>query len=420
MDKMFDFSNLPFFDNHSHLLDENKKDFVPSDIPAGLYHGIGDILPESAIKNAAIPTNELSPWCSTYFVWKMLNNNMKAMFESGNIGISKELENHALNLGVAKTMIHLMSEKFNCAPTFEAVAAERNKRTKNGMLPYAKELYEDANIVGTVCDSELPAHDPNVHFPAGPTYRLLLVDPLYVDMMGHCSSFVELKEKYKAALRDAIKNGGFTCFKSHPVEICTKPMVKVSDAEAEASFAAAQHHEPEAFETIYSAMFGVTLEMCQELDCTLHIHLGTTGEGISLMPRLDPFYLGDILACPEYLGAKVVFLHGAYPYMQHLAIMAHTYPNLYVDLGWVLPWNSIDFTQTLREMLGVAPHSKILLGSGGHYIPETAWVAAKVAKRALEVVMEQAVVEGTLSKEQAQETAEQLLYKNGYKLYNVA
>lgn len=419
MSKMFDFSAQPFFDNHSHLIDETKTDFVPSDIPAGLYHGIGDVLPEAALKNASIPTNELSPWCSSYFVWKMLNKNLKALFESGSIGISPELENHALNLGVAKTMIHLLAEKFGCEPTFEAVAAARNERTKDGLMPYAKELYQDAKIVGTVCDSELPAHDPMVRFPEGPTYRLLLVDPIYIDMMGSCSSFAELKAKYQAALREAITEGGFTCFKSHPVEICTKPMVRVSDAEAEAIFAAAQHHEPEAFETLYCAMFGATLEMCQELDCTLHIHLGTTGEGISLMTRLDPFYLADILACPEYLGAKIVFLHGAYPYMQNLAIMAHTYPNLYVDLGWVLPWNSIDFTQTLREMLGVAPHSKILLGSGGHYIPETAWVATKVAKRALEVVMEQAVEEGTLSKAQAQETAEQLLYKNAYRLYKV-
>jgi hypothetical protein len=73
----------------------------------------------------------------------------------------------------------------------------------------------------------------------------------------------------------------------------------------------------------------------------------------------------------------------------------------------------------LEEVLSMAPHSKIMLGTGQHDHAEMSWLAASVARSALANVMEKQVERGLLSREQAIETAEQLLYRNALRLYRI-
>ena len=47
------------------------------------------------------------------------------------------------------------------------------------------------------------------------------------------------------------------------------------------------------------------------------------------------------------------------------------------------------------------------------------WLAARIAKSALARVMDRQVERGLLSAEQAEETADQLLYKNALRLYGI-
>ena len=90
-----------------------------------------------------------------------------------------------------------------------------------------------------------------------------------------------------------------------------------------------------------------------------------------------------------------------------------------MDLGWSLPWLSLNIENILEEVISVAPHSKIMLGSGQHDHAEIVWAASKIIKKALANVLEKKVKAGYLSKEQAIETAEQILYKNALRLYKL-
>ena len=67
----------------------------------------------------------------------------------------------------------------------------------------------------------------------------------------------------------------------------------------------------------------------------------------------------------------------------------------------------------------MAPHSKIMLGTGQHDHAEMSWLAARIAKSSLANVMENQVKRGLLSEKQAIETAEMLLYKNALRLYGL-
>ena len=122
---------------------------------------------------------------------------------------------------------------------------------------------------------------------------------------------------------------------------------------------------------------------------------------------------------PQFFNTTIVFLHSNYPNIRNAALMTHMYPHVWVDFAWVLPWISLQFQQVLQEVLGVAPHSKIMFGTGQHGIPKMAWMASKIANSSLETVMQGFVDSNLLSVSQAQESAELILYKNAKRLYKL-
>ena len=70
-------------------------------------------------------------------------------------------------------------------------------------------------------------------------------------------------------------------------------------------------------------------------------------------------------------------------------------------------------------MIGIAPLSKVIVGSGGHEAPEIAWLAAKTAKIALAEVLGDAVKRGLLSLPQAEKIGRMILYNNAARLYRL-
>ena len=90
-----------------------------------------------------------------------------------------------------------------------------------------------------------------------------------------------------------------------------------------------------------------------------------------------------------------------------------------MDLGWSLPWLSLNMEQIIDEVLGMAPSTKIMFGTGQHNHAEMAWMSARVAKMALANVLNRKVDAGLLSEDQAREIGEQLLYRNAARLYGI-
>jgi hypothetical protein len=58
-----------------------------------------------------------------------------------------------------------------------------------------------------------------------------------------------------------------------------------------------------------------------------------------------------------------------------------------------------------KEVIGIAPLSKIIVGSGGHDSPGTPWLAAKTVKLALAEALGDEVRLGLLTFKQAEEAA---------------
>jgi uncharacterized protein len=388
---MFDFSGLPFFDNHTHRINSRNHEVTPLELAAAWMHGWGDINPPEGPCGRSANAENCSP----------------------------EVGEHVKNTGVVKTVVNYLSQRFGCEPTLDSVTAERNKRTLADGAGYSRALYEEEHVFAEMVDDGAPFGDDALGCFPTRILRLYQMDPCLRRLMPQCATYAELKKAFDMAIRKNLAEG-FIGVKCHVLEVLTgKPHI-VEDSEAEKVYSAAMAGDTAAWEDVYLAIFCHTLTLTQELKFHVHIHTGCTGNpGNGLIFGCDPINLCPLLCDNRFYLSRIIFLHGSYPDVRHAALLAHSYPNVWVDLSWSCPWVSLNFSQCLEETLAIAPHDKILFGTGQHNYPEMVWAASKIAKTSLAYVLEEAVRKNFISVPQAQETAEQVLYKNAKRLYGI-
>ncbi|MCJ7608060.1 amidohydrolase family protein [Candidatus Bathyarchaeota archaeon] len=385
---MLDFSEIPVIDNHCHPLDPKKAVLSSELLAREFYHGLGDL-----------PLTDTSARLR---------------------GISQNLGHHIQNLGVVQTLVRQLSMVLGCEADLETVSAERNRRASEDFALYCKMLYNNARIKGTVLDSDLPSSDPGLALIPSRLMRLFQMGPPLRAFLKTSTSYQELLQRYREALDQAVKKDGYVGVKAHLAEEVGFGAGYVTEAEAGASFALAKAGDPMAYRKLYTAVFTATMLQCQELRIPVHVHSGTTG-GLWNGPvsDADPFLLVPLLRRPELIQTRVILLHGAYPWIQHAAAVAHALPHVWVDMGWTTPWISLRIVECYRDLVGMAPLSKLMIGSGGHGIPEIAWLSAKTAKIALGKMLGESVELGLMGRKQAENAGRMILYENATRLYHI-
>ena len=138
---MINLTSLPVIDHHCHPYEPEKAILEPEFLAREFFHGMGDI-PDPKVLQAR-------HW-----------------------GASDELRYHFPHMGVVYTMVQQLSRVLDCPAELEAVTQARNRIASENFGAYARLLYEDAGIVGTVLDSGLPNNDPLLNLMPGPKLRL--------------------------------------------------------------------------------------------------------------------------------------------------------------------------------------------------------------------------------------------------------
>jgi hypothetical protein len=386
---MLDFTSVPVIDNHSHPFEREKATLDAESLARVFFHGMGDI-PKIGVKKARL--------------W----------------GASDDLRHHLLHMGVVQTMVCQLSKVLGCPADLESVTRERNRRTSESFASYAKLLYEDAGIVRSVLDTGLPKNDPLLDLIPGKVMRLFQMDPLIDKLLEQSDSYPEFLREYQASLDGAIRHDGFIGVKSHLAEKVGFGVEAVSDTEAEAIFPSAKENDSDAYKKLYVAVFTATLLQCQQLGVPVHLHSGLTG-GLWNGPisNADPFLLVPLIRQPQFLQTRIVLLHAGYPWMQHAAELAHALPHVWVDMGWTTPWVSLRIVECYKDVIGIAPLSKVIVGSGGHDTPEIPWLAAKTAKIALAEALGDAIRLGLMTLQQAEKVGRMILHDNAARMYGL-
>lgn len=381
----FDFSDEKFYDNHTHRLFTDKPVVSVKDFAVNYYHGVRDGFDE---KGAQCPSD--------------------TAFE------------HMRSQGVILTLVHAFSRRFGCDASLEGLTEFRNghAKTPEALKAYTAMLYKDARVCGTTLDCELPMGDPLADcFPCA-VNRLFQYENVFEAQLKSADSYKELADNVLSAIERAASEG-FAGLKGHIGEkYGGMAVMEVSAQEAEKSFAAARSGDREAVNAVYHALFPHVLTISADLNMPLNLHSGSTGfKGNTEFYRVDPVLMAPFLKKHAFYRTKIVFLHQSFPFTRNAAIMAYNFPNVYLDLGQTLPWQSLLFSRCLEDALSVTPHDKIVLGTGQHWYAEMAWIASYIAKRSLEHVMDTFVENGLLSESQAKRSARLVLSENGQKLY---
>ena len=387
---MIDLTSFPVIDHHCHPYDSEKAVLEPEFLAREFFHGMGDIPKPDALK----PRH-----------W----------------GATDELRFHFPHMGVVQTMVCQLSGVLDCPAELDAVSQERNRRASDDFAAYARLLYENAGIVGTVLDTGLPIDDPLLDLTPGIKLRLFQFEPPLKKLLSESESYQELLEGFQKRLEQSIKEDGFVGVKIHFAEQVGFGATPVWQDEAVSIFPQAKAGDTEAYKKLYTAIFTATLLQCQELDVPVHLHTGYTG-GMWNGPIHDsePFLLAPFLRHTEFLKTKIILLHAGYPWTKQAGQMAHTFPHVWVDMGQVSPWASLRIVECYRDVMAWAPLSKIVIGSGGHGSPEIAWLAAKTAKIALAEVLGDAVRLGLMANKHAETAARMILHGNAARLYGLS
>ncbi len=397
---MLKLDTIPFFDNHTHCISADSTPVEPLDLALAFCHGWGPVLPNGM----ALSTSAERSCCNA------------------------EYKKHAMNTGVFKMLICQLARYYGCEAEAETVAAERNRRTAQDGKAYVKALYEDSGVIAEVVDEGVPMNDPSLECFPVKVLRLFQMDPAIRRQLAVACSYDELYGWFEETVRRK-KQEGYIGLKSHVLELLDEAPHDVSPKEGALYFESAKAGDRTAFGRVYLSLFCRALVLSQELRFSIHIHTGTTGntgsdvhadqarKGEMLVSSNDPYLLCPLLRDQRYMAAYLVLLHGNYPDIRRAALMTHAFPNVYMDLSWVLPWTALGFDRSLSEALEIAVHDKLMLGTAQHNYPEMSWLAARLARQSLHRVLKDYVHKGLMSEAQAQATAEDVLYRNAQRLY---
>jgi predicted TIM-barrel fold metal-dependent hydrolase len=160
------------------------------------------------------------------------------------------------------------------------------------------------------------------------------------------------------------------------------------------------------------------LELSIELQLPFQIHAGMGDQDLDINTA-RPGLLAAAFRDTRLRHARIVLLHGAYPFHEEAAYLVDVFPNVYLDLSEYNLFLGPRVADVLRRVLALAPFNKLLFGTDAYGSPDLQWIAARATIDALALVLDEFVIAGSLGKEDAMSAAEQILAGNARELYSL-
>ena len=117
--------------------------------------------------------------------------------------------------------------------------------------------------------------------------------------------------------------------------------------------------------------------------------------------------------------ARIILLHGAYPFYEEGAYLANVFPNVYLDLSEFNPLVVRSVRRVYATILEMAPFTKVAYSSDAFGSPELQWVAGRKGREALSSVLTEAVDADKLSREAARTAARLIFADNARAIYGL-
>jgi hypothetical protein len=150
----------------------------------------------------------------------------------------------------------------------------------------------------------------------------------------------------------------------------------------------------------------------------VQFHIGLGDPDVRLATG-RPGHLQSLIEFANQHNTAITLLH-CYPYHREAALLAHDYPNVYLDLGLALNFVGPRATEVLTETLELAPYAKVLYSSDAYGLPELNYLGAIQFRTALTQHLTQLVDQLYLSTSGALRLAALMSHETAKDLYQLS
>jgi uncharacterized protein len=312
-----------------------------------------------------------------------------------------------------------------CAPTTEAVLVARGGMSADSL---ARRLLGEANIAVLLVDhgyrtdetwppAELTARVPCRVFP------LLRLETLAQELIVRHETFDDVLDAYSATVERA-RADGFVGLKSIIAYRTGLAVQVTSRGDALAAFGPVKERARGdgrvrlATKPLDDYLLLRALEIAERQAMPMQIHTGFGDADLDLR-EANPLHLRPLLESGRYANVPFVLLHASYPYVRELGYLAAIYANVYADVGLAIPHLAAEIPTMLRQLLGLAPSTKVVYSSDASQIPELFWLAARWGRRGLGTVLDELITLGALDRGEALAVARRVLGANAAGIYGL-
>jgi uncharacterized protein len=326
------------------------------------------------------------------------------------------------------TLRRYLSELLGCEPTRPAVAAARQRALAADPPGYNAALLRDAKISDLFYDEGSPqptlvredfwrdlGESVNLH-------RVWRIETCVTELTREdITSYRHFEERFEQELDRAAADSAVVAYKCL---IAIKTGLKIDDPSIEECETAFEAWRANGFyekdwisKPIRDRLLRRAFVSARRHDRVMHIH---TGQG-TVDVELDlarPAHLFPLFR--EFIRQPVVLIHAGFPWAEEAAAMSAAIPFLFLDISAGSPWWTFGFDQKLESILALAPPAKVMNGSDSGFIgPEGPWLAAKLVRRSLARVLQNAIDRDYLTGEEARRIGEGVLRNNALRLHGI-
>ena len=320
--------------------------------------------------------------------------------------------------------IRELADLLGCAATPDAVHEARRER---GISWLTREIVERGRFktwlidTGYGSDTTLSLDELRGLAPCR-IEEVIRLEPLIERLIVESSGFDGFLDAYRAAIGD-LRASGIVGMKSI---IAYRSGLEIERVDRDtAAWAFVQAHEGAKRDgglrieskPLLDHLIVIAVEEAARQEVPIQFHTGLGDPDLDLT-KVDPAALRLIFA-DRYRRAPIVLLHTGYPYVRSLAYLAAMFPNVYADTGEATLFAAGEASQITRELLGLAPASKLVFSTDASLVPELYWVASRLGRRALATVLGEHIADGALDEATAIDWAERILWRNAETLYRL-
>jgi len=320
--------------------------------------------------------------------------------------------------------IREMAVLLDCEPTPDAVHAARRDR---GVEWLTREVVERGRFKTWLIDTGYGADttyslDELRELAPCRLEEVLRLEPLIEKLILEAETFDGFLDAYRASLAGLRERGivGMKSVIAYRTGLHVREVERGDAADAYRTARAAGQRDGRLrieSKPLLDFLIVIAVEESASQGVPIQFHTGLGDPDLDLT-LVDPAAL-RILFADRFRAAPIVLLHTGYPYIRSLAYLAAMFPNVYADMGETILFAPGEATEIYRELIGLAPASKLLFSTDASLVPELYWIGARIGRRALGRVLDEHIADGAIDESTALDWAERMLWRNSEAVYSL-